>query len=120
MGKNQSAAHTDLVNLILLTFGSRKNITIWKNATGAVKIGERFLRFGQKGSPDIIGLADGGIFIGIEVKTGGARQTPEQKLFEAMVFRRRGVYVLARCVEDVETALDLLVRHSGSPPYMVS
>jgi hypothetical protein len=120
MGQNQSAEHTALVNEILLTFGSRKDLTLWKNATGAVKIGERFLRFGQKGSPDILGLADGGTFLGIEVKTGNARQTPEQKLFEAMVFRRRGVYILARCLEDVEIGLARLASHSEPPPYMAS
>ncbi len=120
MGQNQSAEHSALVNEILLTFGSRHNLTLWKNATGAVKIGERFLRFGMKGSPDILGIGDGGVFIGIEVKTGNARQTPEQKLFEAMVFRRRGVYILARCVEDVEIGLSCLVSHSDPPPYMAS
>ncbi len=120
MGQNQSAEHSALVNEILLNFGSRKDLTLWKNATGAVKIGERFLRFGMKGSPDIIGIADGGIFVGIEVKTGNARQSPEQKLFEAMVFRRGGVYVLARSIKDVEIGLSCLVAHSGTPPYMVS
>lgn len=120
MGANQSAEHSKLVNEILLTFGSRKDLTLWKNATGAVKIGDRFLRFGMKGSPDILGIADDGIFVGIEVKTGNARQSPEQKLFEAMVFRRGGVYILARCLEDVESALDRVFTHSDPPPYLAS
>ncbi len=102
----ESAEHTALVNEILATFGSRRDLTLWKNATGAVKLGDRFLRYGLKGSPDIIGIQDGGRFIGIEVKTGQARQTPEQKLFEAMLFRRRGLYILARSVDDVKNALD--------------
>ncbi len=120
MGQNQSAEHSALVNDILFTFGSRKDLTLWKNATGAVKIGDRFLRFGMKGSPDILGIIDGGIFIGIEVKTGNAHQTAEQKFFEAMVLRRGGVYVLARCVEDVETALQKVTYHSDPPPYLAS
>lgn len=120
MGGNQSAEHTALVNEILLIFGSRHDLTLWKNATGAVKIGDRFLRFGMKGSPDIIGIGNGGIFVGIEVKTGNARQSPEQKLFEAMVSRRRGVYVLARSIKDVEIGLICLSSHSAAPPYMVS
>src|SRR4051812_42536707 len=120
MDKNQSAEHSALVNEILLTFGSRKDLTLWKNATGAVKVGERFLRFGMKGSPDILGIGDGGVFLGIEVKTGNARQSPEQKLFEAMVFRRRGVYILARSIKDVEIGLSCLSAHSDPPPYMVS
>ncbi len=118
MGGNQSAEHTALVNEILATFGSRRDLTLWKNASGAVKIGDRFLRYGLKGSPDIIGIADGGRFIGIEVKTGKARQTPEQKLFEAMVFRRRGLYILARSVQDVRDALG--VGHSDETPPLAS
>lgn len=120
MGGNKSAEHSKLVNEILLAFGSRRDLTLWKNASGAVKIGERFLRFGLKGSPDIIGIADGGRFVGIEVKTGTARQTPEQKLFEAMVFRRGGLYVLARSLDDVEKALSFLDCHSDGPPPLAS
>ncbi len=120
MGGVQTAAHSALVNEILLACGSRKDLTLWKNATGAVKIGERFLRFGMRGSPDIIGIAEDGRFVGIEVKTGGARQTPEQKLFQAMVFRRRGVYILAHCLKDVEDGLSFLGCHSDGPPPLAS
>ncbi len=119
-GNNQSAAHSALVNEILMIFGGRKNLTLWKNATGAVKIGARFLRFGMKGSPDILGIADGGRFVGIEVKTGAAKQSPEQKLFQAMVFRRGGLYVLAHCVDDVENALSFLPNDSDWPPPVAS
>ncbi len=112
---NQSAAHSALVNEILLTFGSRPDLTLWKNATGAVKIADRFLRFGMKGSPDILGIMNGGLFIGIEVKTGEAVQSKEQELFEAMVQRRGGLYVLARSIVDVAQALDFITSHSDRP-----
>ncbi len=120
MGGSQTAEHSKLVNEILLVYGARKDLTLWKNATGAVKIGERFLRFGLKGSPDILGIADGGTFVGIEVKTGAAKQTPEQRLFEAMVWRRGGVYVVARCMQDVETAIANITAHNSGPPYLAS
>lgn len=120
MGGNQSKEHTALVNEILLMFGAKSYLTLWKNATGAVKIGDRFLKFGMKGSPDIIGIANGGRFVGIEVKTGHAKQSPEQKLFQAMVFKRSGIYILARCLSDVEIGLSSLERHSDGPPYLAS
>ncbi len=120
MGGIQTVEHSKLVNEILLTFGSRPDLTLWKNATGAVKIGDRFLKFGMKGSPDIIGILDGGTFFGIEVKTGAAKQSPEQKLFEAMVFRRRGVYIVARCLDDVANALESITGRNDPPPSLAS
>lgn len=119
-GQNNSAEHSKLLNEILLAFGGRQDLTLWKNASGAVKIGDRFLRFGLKGSPDILGIADGGRFVGIEVKTGTGRQTPEQKLFQAMTFRRGGVYIIARSLDDVEKGLCLLRFHSDGPPPLAS
>ena len=120
MGGNQSQEHSALVNEILLQFGARPNLTLWKNATGAVKIANRFLKFGMKGSPDIIGVANGGIFLGIEVKTGQAKQSPEQKLFQAMVGKRGGIYILARSLADVEIGLQSLRSHSDPPPHLAS
>lgn len=75
------------------------------------------MKFGLKGSADILGiwqdpranahdekgvwLGPVGRFLGIECKTVRGRQSPEQLAFEAMVKRMGGVYILARSVEDV-------------------
>lgn len=81
---------------------------MWKNATGVAKSfgdEDRVIRFGLKGSADILGILQGGKLLAIEVKTGKAVQTKEQKNFQKMVTFFGGEYVLARCLEDVLTAL---------------
>jgi hypothetical protein len=102
----KNTEHEKLVRDILVTFGSGHGLRIWKNNTGAVKIDDRFLSFGLKGSADILGIIGGqGKFLAIEVKTGRGRQTKEQKAFQKMIETHGGLYILARSVEDVKKAL---------------
>lgn len=102
---DNSGKHETLVNKILLRYGATPYLRIWKNNTGAVKAGTRFVKFGLKGSGDILGITCGGKFIAIEVKTGTGRQSPEQKAFQSMVEKFGGIYILARD----ENALDDLI-----------
>jgi hypothetical protein len=56
---------------------------LWKNNTGmAQSFHGSIIHFGLKGSPDIIGFDDKGTFIGIEIKTGNAKQNKYQKAFQ--------------------------------------
>ena len=103
---NQTKAHQELLKAILFKFGARRDMKIWANNTGATKTADgRFVRFGLVGSADILGLMKGGRFLAIEVKTGRAKQTPQQKKFEQMITDLGGLYILARSVEDVEKEL---------------
>ena len=70
---------------------------LWANNTGVGRAmdSDRIVRFGLKGSPDIIGLYKG-LFLGIEVKTGNAKQSKEQKFFQNMVDNLGGIYVVCR------------------------
>lgn len=52
-----------------------------------------------KGSADLLGMFNGR-FVAVEIKTPIGRQSPEQKLFQQLVEKRGGVYVLLRSVED--------------------
>ena len=54
------------------------------------------------GWPDITGLLPDGRFIGVECKAPEGRQSPAQKLMQQQIQNRRGIYVLARGVVDVE------------------
>jgi hypothetical protein len=60
--------------------------------------------FGVKGMADISGIlkhSSGlGLRLEIEIKTGGARQEPDQKNFEKMVKSLGGLYTVARSVQD--------------------
>ena len=82
---------------------------VWPNNTGVGRdmSGERIIRFGLKGSPDIIGIYKG-LFLGIEVKTGNAKQSKDQKNFQRMVDMVGGLYVLCRDtnVEQIETIVE--------------
>ena len=53
-------------------------------------------RYGLVGSPDIIGILNNGKFVGIECKTGNAKQSEQQKNFEKMCTKFNAIYFVAR------------------------
>lgn len=66
----------------------------------------RFLPAGLcKGSADLIGLAPGGRFLAVEVKTARGRTSPEQDKFLLAVNRAGGIGFVARSAEQ---AVELL------------
>ena len=56
--------------------------------------------YGLKGSSDIIGILNNGKFLAIEIKTGQAVQSKQQKFFAAMIQNMGGHYFVCRSVED--------------------
>lgn len=111
---SQSAAHNKLVGEILLDCGADPRWRIWRNNTGAgLSIdGKRHVRFGLEGSADIIGLKtiDGeyffGVFVAMEVKTGKAVQSKEQKAFQQMIVKFGGEYAVVRSVAEARGFLE--------------
>lgn len=88
---------------------------VWRNNTGALPDGRtgRLVKYGLcKGSSDIIGIAPGGRFLAVEVKTPTGRATKEQELFLAAVRRRGGIGFVARSADEavalLRAALDQL------------
>ena len=99
--------HKLLVSQIIKYLGSQRNFRVWKNHTGATKVGDRFIHYGLKGSADITGIIQpAGVRLEIEVKTGVARQSKEQRNFEAMIERFGGIYIVARDLEGVYNELN--------------
>lgn len=100
-------AHTDLVNAILIEFGARDGIRLWKANTGAAKTrGGALIRFGTPGQADIQGiLAPSGRLVSIEVKTGNASRKPHQRKWGEMITKHGGLDIVARSVDDVRRAL---------------
>ena len=94
--------HGALVNDILVALSPFGHV--WKNNSGAVKVGQQFIRYGQVGSADILGCI-GGRFVGIEVKVGRDRLSAKQSAWAASVVRAGGLWCEARSVDD---ALDLV------------
>ena len=95
-----------LQNLILLTFGTRHDMRLWRSNTGVARMGpRRIVRFGVPGQADLTGILPRGVRLEIEVKTNAGQQTPEQKNYQRIIERFGGVYVLARSVDDVWDAI---------------
>ncbi len=92
-------------NLILLTFGTRHDMRLWRANVGVARIGRRVVRFGVPGQADLTGILPGGKRLEIEVKTNVGQQTPEQRNYQRIIERFGGVYVLARSVDDVWRAI---------------
>jgi len=96
----------DVVNACL-RYLLYKGYWVWRHNTGGFKPKDssRFIRFGAKGSPDIIGLSPTGTFIGVECKYGKNKPTDEQLHFGEQITSRNGVYIVAYGVEDLERSL---------------
>lgn len=78
----------------------RQNVGTLKNAAGIP------IKFGLcVGSSDLIGIAPGGRFLAVEIKTPTGKATPEQLRFIEAVRARGGIAGIARSPEE---ALDLL------------
>lgn len=97
--------HQYVVKKVLL-FMTTKYSRVWPNNTGMIKTEDRVVRFGLKGSSDVIGLYKG-IFLGIEVKTGNAHQNEFQINFEKMIRLHGGIYVLIK-ETNVEQVLNIV------------
>ena len=67
------------------------------------------VHFGTRGQGDVSGLVlPTGRRLEIECKTEIGRQSDDQRSFQAMIERFGGVYILARCVGDVDRVLSSL------------
>lgn len=75
---------TDLVKQCLRVLALYPDIFAFRNNTGALSVGKRFVRFGKVGAPDIIGWIQcrgTAAFLGVEVKLPGRHPTEAQEDF---------------------------------------
>ncbi|MDA8416483.1 MAG: VRR-NUC domain-containing protein [Betaproteobacteria bacterium] len=64
--------------------------------SGAVRIGNRFVRFGWPGCPDVLGQLKDGRLLGVEVKAADGKLRPEQAVFLECIRLAGGVAFMAR------------------------
>ena len=88
--------------------------------SGAAKVGNRFIRFGWPGCPDVLGQLRDGRLLGVEVKSPTGKLRPEQAVFLDRIRGAGGVAFMARDCRDVLRELGHLcsnarARASGSP-----
>lgn len=81
--------------------GVRRHSGRWRHRTGAARVGNRFIRFGWPGCPDVLGQLKDGRLLGVEVKAQAGRLRPEQALFLARIRAAGGVAFVARDCRDV-------------------
>jgi hypothetical protein len=92
---------SDIQRLIMLAL-SEAGCLIWRNNTGVLKNAAGIpIKFGLcVGSSDLIGIAPGGRFLAVEIKTPTGKPTPEQTRFLEAVRARGGIAGIARSPAD--------------------
>ena len=84
----------------VLSICSAYSVNAWRqNNVRAVK-GRTFT--GKKGVPDVIGFTKKGKFLGVEIKAGKDKLSPEQKQFHEDLKEKGGISVIIRTYEDVK------------------
>lgn len=101
---------------IRLALGKRADFVAWRNNCGVAKHWnekaqrEDIVRYGLcAGSSDLIGIAKGGRFVALEVKSETGRVTKEQTMFITLVRAMGGVGEVVRSVEEAMAAVDRAV-----------
>ena len=98
----------DLVHAVINYLNSKGHY-VWRNNTGAIVSVyngiKRFIRYGKKGSSDVIGVAKDGRMMAIECKIEGHKtdklRFEDQLRFLDVVRRRGGIAILAYKIDDV-------------------
>lgn len=77
----------------------------WRNNSGAYKPEgtSRFIRYGLRGSADILGITPSGRFIAVECKQKGNKQTEYQIEFQERITQKSGIYIVAYGTDDLES-----------------
>lgn len=95
-------SESQLQDAIRLVLGQDPDGCWWRNNCGLawMKNGAP-VRFGvgSPGGADLIGLYRGR-FVAVEIKTPVGRQSAEQRLFQQLVERKGGIYVVLRSADE--------------------
>lgn len=92
----------------ILDYLAATGVLAFRMNTGAVKLDERFMRFGVPGMADILAFCDRChriVPLWIECKSATGRQSELQRSFQSQVERHGHGYILARSLDDVINAL---------------
>lgn len=83
-------------------------IYCWRNNTGAFKANNgRLIRYGMKGSSDIIGILPDGRFLAVECKKASGRVRPEQHTFINNINKNGGVGLIVHSCEELMKELKI-------------
>ena len=97
---------TDIVRACLTYLRVVRRWPAWRNQTGALRAGKRFIRFGEVGSADILGLLPPtGKLLAIECKRPGNRPTAAQAAWLDMVGRAGAVALVVDSIDSLARQL---------------
>lgn len=98
---------------VLRTLGALPWLRLWRASVGVARTldGERIRSFGIRGQADLSGILEGGVRLEVECKTDVGRQSKSQRIFQSVIEKYGGVYIVARSGRD---ALEQL-RERGFP-----
>jgi hypothetical protein len=85
----------DAIRLVL----TGDDLVMWRNNCGFASAEKVRYGVGNPGGADLIGCFRGR-FVAVEIKLPGKSQTPEQRMWGALVERKGGTYVVLRSVEE--------------------
>lgn len=108
--------HSNLLKKTLLALCKIPLTRAWQNQTGTARSfdGQRIIKFGLKGSADILGISNS-VFIAIEIKIGSDKQRPEQINFQKMIEECNGIYFIVRNEDDIKTLVKRLSNKGDRP-----
>lgn len=80
----------------------------WRNNTGAMKTeGGHFFRFGEVGSPDVLGILQGGRFVALEVKTAKGKTSESQGAWLSRALSLGAIAGVVRSIDEAFTIIEL-------------
>lgn len=78
----------------------------WRQNSGTVFLGNRVVRLGEDGLPDIVVIVPpNGRVVGLEVKSARGQLRPAQKLFRDSLTSSGGLYYVVRTLEAAKNAI---------------
>lgn len=92
----------------IIAFLEKAGCYVWRNNSGVMRSGGRFVRFGKTGSSDVIGISPNGLFMAVEIKSNGEPLTREkdkgkdsQEYFLRRIAEKHGISIIAESLNDV-------------------
>lgn len=113
--REREHAESTALRTVLRTLQNHPGVAwVERMNSGAARIGSRFVRFGFKGCPDLLGQLKDGRLLGVEVKAASGRLGPDQTAVLDRISAAGGVAFVARNEADVIRELDVATSSSGT------
>ena len=112
---NNTKKHEEFLKKVMLKIQEMyPGSVVMKNNTGVLKSEKGYyVKYGMVGSSDLICcIAPHGRFVGIEIKTGRARQSDQQKKYEKAINKAGGRYFILFDNADIDSQL-LQIKRQG-------